>query len=205
MNLDSPAFWRILDRRMVRTVLRVSARPVRAVISALDAGKRLALAGLAARADETPADVEVGQHYGFASAPPVGAEVVAVPIGGSSSHLVTVAELDRAHRPTDLAAGATCLYDREGTRVDLRADGTLTLSTPSGAGVELGADGTIALNAGGAGVGRVGDMCSPSAGMATWIATVSSVLGGLSAGAVVPPTDLNYAIAAGSSTVSAGG
>lgn len=203
--LASPRFWQRLDRRIARGVARI-ARPVRATLSSLDAAQRLGIAGLSARADESPSDVELGQHFGFASAPPAGLEVVAVPIGGSSAHLVVVAELDRSHRPTDLEAGETCIYNgTTGVQVRLKPGGSIELVTPSGGKVEIDATGAVVLNEGAMGVARVGDTVNPSIAMAAWIISVSAALQTLTGGSFPPPTDTTYSVATGSATVRAGG
>lgn len=150
------AFFAALDRRIARAIGRLG-RPIRAVLSTLDGSKRAALAGIAGRADEPGADVEVAQHYGFASSPAAGAEVVAIPIGGSTGHLVVVAELDRAARPVDLADGEVCVYTAAGGEVRLKADGSVVVEAASGAKVELTAAGMVVLAGGAAGVARIGD------------------------------------------------
>ncbi|HNH49569.1 MAG TPA: phage baseplate assembly protein V [Myxococcota bacterium] len=202
--LQNPQFWRRMEDWVDARVRRV-ARPVRGVLSAVNAAKSALIVQMSGRADETCEDVEVAQHYGFASAPPVGCEVVAVPVGGSSAHLIIVGELARGQRPTDLENGEVALYHPGGARVHLKADGSVEVTTQAGGSVVLDAAGQVKLNGGSVGAARTGDACSPSAGMTAWLSAVSGALATLTGGAFPPPVDATYAISGGSTTVKVGG
>lgn len=59
--------------------------------------------------------VELFQQYGFFSNPPVGTELVVVPIGGNSNHNIIAATQHGSYRPNkDIATGEHCLYDQWG-------------------------------------------------------------------------------------------
>ena len=169
--LADPAFWRSLDRRVQGLIARV-ARPVRGTLSLASGGSGLG-ALWSGRADEGQDDVEVAQHYGFASRPPDGVEAVAVPIGGAAGHLVVVGELDRS-RPT-LDANEVVIYVRGGGSIKLLADGAVEI-TPAGTG-------KVRLAGGGAAVARVGDSVTVTgtvtvAGTAYPITATASISGG---------------------------
>ena len=161
--------------------LRRVARPLRGVLQAVNADEKGLLAQITARAEEVLADIEIAQHFGFRSVAPAGLEVVAIPIGGSSAHLVVVGEIDRSTTPPTLVVGESCLY------------------STGGAAVVVKADGSVELNGAGPAVARVGDTAQPGVDMATWIAAVCTATG------VSPPPDPAYVVFSGSSTVKAGG
>lgn len=102
---------------------------------------------------ETFENVELQQHYGFASRPPAGGECIVVCPGGEGAGGVSIAEQDRAHRPTLSAAGDVVLYGTKGTgqpSVLLATGGQITI-TSGGATpgtVVLKADGSIQVTAG---------------------------------------------------------
>ena len=194
-----PAFWRTLDARIARG-LRARASAVRGVLQALTTSTHAPLAILAGRADEVATDVEVAELFGFTSSPPAQTEVIAVPIGGSSAHLVIIGQIDRASRPTDLVPGETRIYcSQAGTQISIRPDGTLHLDTTSGASLLLNASGHAILNGGAAGVARQGDSVTLSAALVVWLTGV-----GVAAGAGAFPGPWEGSISSASTTVKAG-
>lgn len=172
---SSPAFWRLLDGRIARHLRRVAV-PVRGVLRSVSGSGKGLLARLSARADEEHVDVEVAQHFGFRSLAPAGIEGVAIPIGGSSAHLVIVGEIDRSTTPPTLVSGEAVIYSSGGATVVVKADGSVEISGTM-----------IKLNGPGQAVARVGDQV-----------TVAGTVMGL-------PFSATGAIMSGSSTVQAGG
>ena len=67
--------------------------------------------------DEVLSQVERSQDYGFESFPLPGAEAAVVFIGGRRSRGVAVSVQDHRYRPTDLAEGNVCIYDKDGARL----------------------------------------------------------------------------------------
>lgn len=59
--------------------------------------------------EERGDDVEMWQHYGFASRPPAGAEILTVKVGADAENAIAVAEASRENRPT-LADGEVTIY-----------------------------------------------------------------------------------------------
>lgn len=115
-------------RRRVAGVLR------RAVVTGIDAGKKLAAAqvsGIGGTSD----DVEVAEPLGLTSRARAGAEALLAQLGGIADNAVVIGWFDRRDRPTDLEAGETVVYDAHAHRLELREDGARVVAPDS---VELG-------------------------------------------------------------------
>lgn len=91
---------------------------LRGVLSRLDATAVLPPAQVAGLAGEK-IDAELIQHYGFASAPLQGAEVVLLPIGGDSGHCVVIASIDGRYR-IELQPGEVAIHTDEGDYIHLK-------------------------------------------------------------------------------------
>jgi phage baseplate assembly protein V len=99
----------------------------RAVLSRLDTAKPIPSAQATGLAGETIA-CELFQHYGMASAPPAGAEVVILPLGGRSAHAVVIASVHGEFR-IDLQPGEVAIHTDEGDRLHLRRGRVVELVT----------------------------------------------------------------------------
>lgn len=64
-------------------------------------------------------------HFGFASAPPLEAELLLGAIGGDRSQTIAFGSNHQQSRPRDLEPGDSCLYDDRGQIVKLTKDGLL--------------------------------------------------------------------------------
>ena len=82
---------------------------------------------------------EVFGRYGFTSVPHVGAEAIAVALGGNRAHTIVLAVENRQHRMKGLAEGETAVYDDQGQAVHLKRGNIVQVVT----------SGTIELKAGG--------------------------------------------------------
>jgi phage baseplate assembly protein V len=71
---------------------------------------------------------ELAQHYGFTSAPLPGAEFIALPIGGSSKHVVVIATEDAQYR-LRVKDGEVALYTDEGDHVHLKRGRVIEVET----------------------------------------------------------------------------
>jgi phage baseplate assembly protein V len=91
----------------------------RGVVSRTDDTRLLQVVQVDLLAGET-AGMERFQEYGFSSRPLVGAEAIAVAVGGARGHLVAVAVDDRRHRRGTQEPGEVCLYTDEGDAIRLR-------------------------------------------------------------------------------------
>lgn len=182
--LEDPAWYRQLNRVIRQEIKRV-ARPVRGIVGVMtNLG-----AQFFGRAGEVMPDVEVAQHFGFASVMPPGTEVVTVSIGGAPGHRVIVGEIDRTYRPTTtLLMGESAIYAQSGAQVTCKADGSVEVASVSGTKVTVTAAGQVLLDGGGAAVARVGDTVA--------ISGVDSTGG---------PFSATGTITSGSTTVQAGG
>lgn len=168
-------------RAVALSVVRELPRVRRSVLKRVQ-GKLPALGATVtgAGAGESDADVEVYQHYGMASSPPEGTQVLVAGVGHEAGDPVVLGEIDHAHRP-ELEDGEVCLYAKGDARVLLMPDGSVSITGTS-----------IALNGPGKAVARVGD----------GLRIVGSVTTG--DGATYPVTFSEAEISTGSSSVSAG-
>lgn len=71
---------------------------------------------------------ELMQHYGFASAPRPGADMIVIPVGGNSNHSVVVASEDARYR-IDLEDGEAAIYSDEGDKVHLKRGRVIEIVT----------------------------------------------------------------------------
>lgn len=145
-----------IDGRIERA-LRRAAHAVRGTLVTSTSPTGRLLGSALFRAGELEPHLEVAQHYGFASLPPPATEVIAVPIGGSSAHRVSVGELDPYYRPVDLVVGDACLYSMGEARVYARLTGSVEVWTAAGLVVSVTTAGQVLLAGGGPPVARVGD------------------------------------------------
>lgn len=189
MRNGMDALWRAVDRR-VHTQIRRIGQPLRGVLTRVTASGQALLVQLAGRAGEVETDLETAELYGLTSAPPVGTEAIAIPIGGSSGHLVVVGQIDRAHRPTDLEGGEVALYNAAGASVRLKADGSVEVTPAEGQ--------RLVLAGGGSPAARVGDTVTPDLLFQAWVAAVST------ATAVPAPATTDGVITSGSDLVEVG-
>ncbi|ARU65490.1 phage baseplate assembly protein V [Histophilus somni] len=65
-------------------------------------------------------DVELMQHFGFTSVPPVGTQAVVIPLGGKTTHGIVVATENGAFRVVGLESGEVAVYDESGSTIILK-------------------------------------------------------------------------------------
>jgi len=119
-----------LQKLMQRTAQRAQAgvrQALRAVLVRLDATATLPPAQVTGLAGEQLA-VELMQHYGVASAPLQGAEVIVLPVGGQSSHGVVIASIDGRYRIA-LQPGEVAIHTDEGDHIHLKRGRVIELVT----------------------------------------------------------------------------
>jgi len=80
--------------------------------------------GIGLSAEEL-ADMELFQHFGFTSAPPDGAQLIVLPLGGRTSAAVVIATEHGVYRFKLGAKGEAALYNRWGDVVHMRQDRTI--------------------------------------------------------------------------------
>ncbi len=82
---------------------------------------------------EVRSDIPLMQHYGFASRPRAGGDVVVVFQGGDRAQGVAVATGDQRNRPTWLQPGEVALYHPPtGARIRMQADGSISIEPGNG-------------------------------------------------------------------------
>ena len=69
---------------------------------------------------ETVQDLEHAENFGFTSNPPAGSDCVVVPLGGKTSHGITVTTTNGAYRTTGLSDGETAVYNADGAKMVLK-------------------------------------------------------------------------------------
>lgn len=70
------------------------------------------------------------QHFGFYSRPPLDADIIFNALGGSRNQAVAVAVDHRQHRPRDLADGESIMKDAFGKFLHFKDDGTAHFKAP---------------------------------------------------------------------------
>ncbi len=140
----------------------------RCIVEAVDDEKLCQMVQISVLDGTLHDSVERMQDYGFVSRPKAGAEAVVLSVGGTQSHRIVVAMVDRKSRKSGLAEGEAALHDDQQQFIHIMRDKILiksplkiTIEAPT---VEVTADHvTVASNdvnlggAGGAAVARVGD------------------------------------------------
>lgn len=109
---------RMIDRAMNRVRLAF-----RAVLTSIDTTPPIALVQADGLAGEQLQDNELMQQYGYASAPPEGAQLVVIPIGGKTAHGIIIATEHATYRMKGLESGEVALYDDLGQSVHLTRAG----------------------------------------------------------------------------------
>jgi phage gp45-like len=70
------------------------------------------------------------QHFGVASTPPAGSDVLFASVSGDRSHVVGVASNHQASRPVGVPPGGVKLYDEGGRFIAMLNDGLITITAP---------------------------------------------------------------------------
>lgn len=112
-----------LKRRMQTMIARGVIELVKSGVGDLDTVQVSVLA------DETIDGVELFQHYGLASSPLPGSEAIVLSVGGKRSHSVIIATANRKLR-LDVGPGESALYTEFGSKVHLKADGSIDVVSP---------------------------------------------------------------------------
>lgn len=89
-------------------------------------------------------DVPRLAEYGFTSAPPAGADAIAVAVAGDSSGMVIIATNHQTYRLRGLGDGEVAVHDDKGQSIELRASGIvingaalpMTIRTTGGLSIE---------------------------------------------------------------------
>jgi phage gp45-like len=112
-------------RREIGRALAGVRQGLRAVQTGLGLATRVQrINGIGLSAEEL-ADMELFQHFGFTSAPPDGAQLIVLPIGGRTSAAVVIATEHGAYRFKLDFKGEAALYNQWGDVIHIRKDRTI--------------------------------------------------------------------------------
>lgn len=115
-----------LVRREIQRALAGTRQALRAVLSGgFVTSARVQRLNAEGLAGEKLTDVELLQHFGFTSAPPDGAQLIVIPLGGRTSAAVVVATEHGSYRFKVDAQGEAALYNQWGDSIHLRKDRTM--------------------------------------------------------------------------------
>lgn len=110
------------DRDEAGMVRGIAAR---AVVRATNDKEGAQLADVTVYRDVQRSGVEVLQQFGVASRPRPGSLAVVIAIGGDQGDMVALPVSDPGDRMGGLEEGETAIYGSDGTRVHIRADGSI--------------------------------------------------------------------------------
>lgn len=92
----------------------------RGVLNLVNSSPKIQLVQVSGLADETLQDVELMQHFGFTSVPPVGTEAAIIPLGGKTTHGIVIATENGSFRVASLKNGEVAIYDSSGSTIILK-------------------------------------------------------------------------------------
>jgi len=122
---------RAIDKMLAPLKRRVLNMIARAVVAAIDDGKKIQQLKMTVLADEELNKIERVQNYGFTSHPKKGAEAVVIFVGGNRDHGLVIACDDQRYRLTGLAEGEVALYDDLGSKIVLKRGGNIEVTAPT--------------------------------------------------------------------------
>jgi phage baseplate assembly protein V len=114
-----------LMRRMINRSMAHERPAFRAVLTGINTAAPIALVQADGLAGEQLQDNELVQHYGYASAPPAGSQLVVLPLGGKTAHGIIIATEHASYRLKALKNGEVAIYDDLGQSVYLTRNGTV--------------------------------------------------------------------------------
>jgi phage baseplate assembly protein V len=90
--------------------------------------------------------IEMPNQYGQNFHPPVGSEVIALFLGGNRDHGSVISVFNKSHTNQEsLEEGETSLYDKNGSQVLVKADGSIHI-TPNGGTVYINGNLVVSQN-----------------------------------------------------------
>jgi len=110
--------------------MAVSNMVARAVLSAIDDAKKLQSVQAKLLTEETRADLERFQQYGFTGVPLVGAEAIILFPNGIREGGVVICVDDRRYRLVGLEEGEVAMYNNAGAKSVFKADGSIETTSP---------------------------------------------------------------------------
>lgn len=100
----------------------------RGIVKALTTNQGTQLIQVVALDGETITDVERMEEYGFTAVPDVDSEAAIGFVNGNRDQGLILCIADRRYRPTNLASGEVMVYDKNGSKIHLKADGSIEIT-----------------------------------------------------------------------------
>jgi phage baseplate assembly protein V len=117
-----------VDKRIARAMSGVR-QAFRGMIGAANTAPNIALVQVSGLAGETVQDNEFFQHYGISSNPPLGSQVIVLPLGGKTSQGVVIASEHVMYRIKNLQSGEVAIYTDEGDSIVLKRGRLIEVTT----------------------------------------------------------------------------
>lgn len=138
-------------RREINRALKGTRGALRGVLASINRATQVQLVDLEGLSGEQLKAMELFQHFGFTSAPPAGAQLIVLPLGGCTSAAVLVGSEHGSYRFTLGADGEASLYNQWGDFVHMRADRTIHLQAQAKvlidtAALEINASDSVLIN-----------------------------------------------------------
>lgn len=115
-------------RRLANSVTRkIFLLLGRGIVKALKTDEGTQLIQVVALDGETISDVERMEEYGFTAVPETDSEAAIGFLNGNREQGIILCINDRRYRPTNLASGEVMVYDKNGSKVHLKADGSIEI------------------------------------------------------------------------------
>lgn len=131
-----------IDRR-IKAALNTIRRPFRARLTAINTAPGLSLLQADGLKGEQVQAAELAQHYGLTSVPPVGSQVIVLPLGGRSAHGVIIATEHSSYRVKSLASGEVAIYTAEGDSIVLKNGHLIEVTTQT---LKINASAQVQIN-----------------------------------------------------------
>lgn len=112
-----------------RIITKIKGMVGKAILAAVDDTTKMQLVKIEGQAGVVQDRVERVQNYGFTSNVPPGGEAVVVNVAGSKDHPVCIALDHTGHRKKDLKPGEVAVYDKNGSYILLKEDGSVEISS----------------------------------------------------------------------------
>lgn len=136
------SFMRDMAKATAPLANRAKLMVCRAILKMVDDAAGLQTVQVKALEGDLRDGAERFQQYGFSSHPLVGAEGVALAVGGATNHTVIIAIDDRRYRVKGLTGGEVAIYDDQGQTIVLKRSG-IEVNTPFNVTVNAAGNATV--------------------------------------------------------------
>lgn len=108
-------------------VRRIRQIATRAIVELIDTDTALTTLKIKISENESLEDIEHFEPYGFTANPPAGSEALVISVGGRREHSVVLQVASRKYRLVGLKPGDVALYNMNGDKIVMAANGETTL------------------------------------------------------------------------------